>query len=563
MGNKLDPPDDAQAPVRLSKETINHIAAETGVPETIVSNIIAADGRGRSAEEIRDMILDMFQEVGTSGPEPSDAPRQGHITPEEAVGKLERLRNMLAWEPEFEARYPEAYKELFTPPFMGIGGEHREGTGLPLPSFGVRILRSEPKSVVRSRGNEHLADAYSTSYFYREMGEIPIPQSPLRVEKGYLRCILLAVADREEYFERIDPSRRYSSVPEEFVDLLTSFRDRLTRERSTELPDSSSQERIDFLRRPNFSEGDGSGIPEASYVRLTDLRLAYHFPHLHLKEVLILIFDSLEKPLQPEGVVEWKRKTLKGGLEMGERMLRKLERELSSGQEPSAQEKRQREQELEGIPTLMAVVSFATAALCLLLDLGVPGVREASSYRLGEQVEELATIVRDLRENLDRGTDELESLVANRSAGRPLRSEEALYTALVRYRLGKVGSEDLATELGYTPYSSSTGKGTRSWKKRVNEKLARAVEVERSYHPRTAAILANKDDPHIGDKAARAYRTYLAELEGVAGSYPWIEVGREIGVSAGTQRGMEEIRAYVQLGSCLERGIPTPVPYLP
>ena len=120
------------------------------------------------------MILDMFQERGASDVEPPDAPRQEHISPEDAIRKLERLRNMLFREPEFEARYPEAYKELFTPPFGGMGSEHREGTGLPLPSFRVRILRSAPKSVVRGEGEEHSADAYSTSSFHAEMGEIPI-----------------------------------------------------------------------------------------------------------------------------------------------------------------------------------------------------------------------------------------------------------------------------------------------------------------------------------------------------------------------------------------------------
>ena len=141
MGNKLEPPHDNQTPTEFSKEMISRIAAETGVSENTISNIIATDERKRSAEEIRYIILDLFQERGTSDLEPLDQPHQGHTTSEDAVGKLERLRNMLVKEPEFEARYPDAYKELFTPPHRGIGSRHPESAGVPLPSFGARMLR--------------------------------------------------------------------------------------------------------------------------------------------------------------------------------------------------------------------------------------------------------------------------------------------------------------------------------------------------------------------------------------------------------------------------------------
>jgi hypothetical protein len=59
------------SPMVLSKEEINRIAAETRVPENIVKNIVEADGGERSAEEIRDTILDMFRERGTSDLGPS------------------------------------------------------------------------------------------------------------------------------------------------------------------------------------------------------------------------------------------------------------------------------------------------------------------------------------------------------------------------------------------------------------------------------------------------------------------------------------------------------------
>jgi len=541
MGSKLDPPHDDQTPTEFSKETIGRIAVETGVPENIVNNIIATDERKRSAEEVRDMILDLFQERGTSDLEPLDQPRQGHTTSEDAVGKLERLRNMLAREPEFEARYPEAYKELFTPPHRDIGSRHPESTGLPLPSFGARVLRSDPKSMLQSERPEQLADAYSATSLHREMGEIAAPRSPLPVVKGYLRGILLAVMSREEYSERIDPSRRYTQVPKGLADLIH-------REESN-IPRRPGVLDLDMLRRPYLSESDGSGVPEGSLVRLTDLRLAFDLPHQGLKAALIPVLGSLERPLTPEGVVEWKREKS----EEFARELERMERRLSD-REPQEAEAKREEKKFEELTRFMAAISFTTAALCLFLDLGLPGVREASDYRLGEQVEALASIVWDLKEDLDRGTDKLESLVANRGAGRPPSSEEELYTALVRYRLGEASLEDLATELGITPYDSRTAKGTRSWKKRTKQKIAWGADVEKRYYPRAAGVLTNKHNRHVRDKAIRAYRKYLAEREGIAGFYPWVEVAREIRTNPQTQRGMEITMAYVQLGSCLERG---------
>jgi hypothetical protein len=138
------------------------------------------------------------------------------------------------------------------------------------------VLGNAPKSVIQPEWYEHLADAYSTTFFHREMGEIPTSRSPLPVAKGYLRGILLAVMGREEYSERIDPSRRYKEVPKELADLFGSKGLDIARRMGLK----------DILRRPLLSEGDGSGVPEESLVRLTDLRLAFDLPRRGLKEAL-------------------------------------------------------------------------------------------------------------------------------------------------------------------------------------------------------------------------------------------------------------------------------------
>jgi hypothetical protein len=54
------------------------------------------------------------------------------------------LRELLGDEVEFEARYPAAYELLF--------GGSRALSGLPLPSFGARVLRNDPQWHALSAG---------------------------------------------------------------------------------------------------------------------------------------------------------------------------------------------------------------------------------------------------------------------------------------------------------------------------------------------------------------------------------------------------------------------------
>ena len=67
--------------------------------------------------------------------------------------------------------------------------------------------------------------------------------------------------------------------------------------------------------------------------------------------------------------------------------------------------------------TGIAAVSFTAAALWLFLDLDMPGIEKASSYRLAEQVASLASIIRKLTQRLRRSTEDLSKLIANRSSG--------------------------------------------------------------------------------------------------------------------------------------------------
>src|SRR5829696_5940046 len=101
----------------------------------------------------------------------------------------------------------------------------------------------------------------------------------------------------------------------------------------------------------------------------------------------------------------------------------------------------------------------------------MPGIDKTSSYRLAEQIESLASIIRKLVQRLGRSTEDLGKLVANRSSGNHSELPGNNYSALQRYRMGHYNLRQTAEWLGITPYNSRTGKGTRAWKARVKKRL--------------------------------------------------------------------------------------------
>jgi hypothetical protein len=209
--------------------------------------------------------------------------------------------------------------------------------------------------------------------------------------------------------------------------------------------------------------------------------------------------------------------------------------------------------------TGIAAVSFAAAALWLLLDLDTPDVEKASSYRLAEQVESLASVIRKLKRRLRRSTEDLAKLTANRSSGARSELPGNNLLALQYYRLGRFDLRQAAEWLEITPYSSKTGRGTRDWKSRVRQRLKEGKKFEDEKYPRAAAIFANSDNPVIRRKARRAYRGYQYEVRH-RGECPFSLLGYWARVSRPeTMRGKEIAFAYVQLGSCILQRIP-PIP---
>jgi hypothetical protein len=464
--------------------------------------------------------------------------------------RFRQLQELLHHLFEFETRFPAAYEVLF--PKLA---RRRDRAGLYLPSFGTHVLNNYPLHTVQLQDTEQAGDAYTLT-------DNRIKRHPwgTKVERRLrfpdyedLQGILLAILSREEAGERI------------------SYWSRL-------FPTSELFDRI----KP----------PEAAYVRLTDLRLAKQIRAGSLKRRLVPILDLLERPVTKDSVLEWKLGVLGSRLEQPQRTSRDvwvkaaqemgLEDEVYISPEEPQEEMTSRtgngalpvpgeyftpilartdllERQFRNAETGIIATSFSAAALLLFIDLDTPRLTDASSSRLAEHIESLAGVVRDLIASLNRATERLEAVTANRPAGRQRDIEGNDYTALCLYRMGH-GLRETAEWLEITPYSSKTGRGTRDWKARVKLRLRNGKRIEDERYPRAAAIFAHRDNPHVRRKARRAFRRYLVEKGRSGYFFRWAGFGAFIRTgSTQTQRSFEITYAYVQLGSCILRNIP-PVP---
>src|SRR5215207_2734645 len=440
------------------------------------------------------------------------------LVPEDVGVRFRQLHKLLAFKPEFMTRYPEAHSIL-----LSHRAQRTEHGGLPLPSFGVHILRHEPTPRSFAPQGAIPGDAYSATYGRKpEMGHPPADQSVWPVDAGLLRGVLLAILSREEFTERIFP------FPED---------------------------------RDLF---EGVEAPQKSAVRLTDLRWATILESEESEQFLLHALRSLQRPITAERIVEWKHRIIGNKAEdepdpSWEEFANSPGTQDNKGAHQTKVPPAKAPDEEPVSPRIKtAMVSFAAAALFLFMDLDMPGVRDMEPYRLTEQIRRLARIIHRLMMDLSDREQELEKLLSNRAAGRQPRHESHSYHALRNWRYGH-SEEDIARSMGITPYNSKTGKGTRDWKAKLNRILLEGKEIENEHYPRAAAIFANyRDSPHIRRKAREAYYTYTYEEQTtrMPRYFPRQEVGRRIRVNHQTLRGLEIIEAYILLGSCLERGQP-------
>jgi hypothetical protein len=198
-------------------------------------------------------------------------------------------------------------------------------------------------------------------------------------------------------------------------------------------------------------------------------------------------------------------------------------------------------------------VSFAAAALLLLVDLDARKIREEGVDELAQRVKYLHNVIRKLSESLDVCTKELSKHLAGNPANRPRDPEAKHYTALVLYRMGhplykvgwRVGIKSSVPKWGI--------EGSQNWKGTVRKFIRLGVEVEEQRFPRAAEVFRRRHDEGVQKMAIEAYRGYVTswgdhltfmELQD-------LDEGDELlgGVPANEEEQVNN--AYLQLGSCL------------
>lgn len=173
------------------------------------------------------------------------------------------------------------------------------------------------------------------------------------------------------------------------------------------------------------------------------------------------------------------------------------------------------EEELKNEKMRVTAVSFAAAALLLLHDFDMVGLRSATRSDLKNYVLEIQDIISTLTKQLNTSTDNLHKLLRNRRGrrGRPAGPEAKAYKALHLHRMG-VKDKEVAQRVGINYVRRKAGggyQGTKEWRKRLGALLAKGVELEQSKLPVAAEVFAHKDEQKVQEVARWAYDEYLQQ----------------------------------------------------
>jgi hypothetical protein len=375
------------------------------------------------------------------------------------------------------------------------------------PPWGVDEILSGPS---QSWGAAEIAasrsgDAFSVSYYYTA-DDFVADQDFMPLDEGHVRRLLLEIFSREEYTDILD-HYNYSE------------------NRWFEVDEGRSSE-----------PGEGEPAPQ---VRITDLRLAKDLKPAIFRRELQSALVNLESPVTKESILRWKWDT------------------LSHYKTPPKDPRGLDEAEAAEESSRVMAVSFAAAALLLLVDLDARKLREEGVDELAQRVKDLYDVIRKLSKSLDACTNELSTHLAGNPPYRPPDPEAKHYTALVLYRMGhplykvgwRVGINSSVPKFGI--------KGSKNWKGTVRKFIQLGVEVEKQRFPRAAEVFRRSDDEAVQKKAIEAYHDYVdswgehlifMELQD-------LQEGDELlgGVPANEEEQVNN--AYLQLGSCLINGI--------
>jgi hypothetical protein len=348
-------------------------------------------------------------------------------------------------------------------------------------------------------------DAFSVSYYYTT-NDFVADQDFMPLDEGHLRRLLLEIFSREEY-----------------TDILDHF-------------NYAENRWFEVAERGSSEPGEGEPTPQ---VRITDLRLAKDLKPAVFKRQLKSALVNLKTPVTKNSVLRWKWDT------------------LSHYKTPRKDPRVLDEAEAAEESSRVIAVSFAAAALLLLVDLDARKIREEGVDELAQRVKDLCNVIRKLSESLDVCTKQLSKHLAGNPANRPRDPEAKHYTALVLYRMGhplyrvgwRVGINSSVPKFGI--------KGSQNWRGNVRKFIRLGVEVEEQRFPRAAEVFRRRHDEGVQKRAIEAYRGYVTswgqhltfmELQD-------LDEGDELlgGVPANEEEQVNN--AYLQLGSCLINGI--------
>jgi hypothetical protein len=209
-------------------------------------------------------------------------------------------------------------------------------------------------------------------------------------------------------------------------------------------------------------------------------------------------------------------------------------------------------------------ISFAAAALCLSVDLGLKNLEKSNHHDLTEIILSWRTLIDVLIRAVDDTVDETSKLLSGRKGtqgGHPPDPELKFYTALVLYRMGH-SSYDMAGQIDRSapkpPEEREDGavqeKFNRNWKGDLTKAIKKGIKIEQEKFPLAAEVFARRDEKEIREAALAAYDKYSdPSVRGPENVSVALEDGGDLlGMPANETEQME--KALIQLGSCIKRG---------
>jgi hypothetical protein len=200
-------------------------------------------------------------------------------------------------------------------------------------------------------------------------------------------------------------------------------------------------------------------------------------------------------------------------------------------------------------------ISFAAAALCLSVDLGLKIPEESSRDDLTEIILGWHTLISNLISALDDTVDGTSKLLSGRKGtkgGRPPDPQLKFYTALVLYRMGH-SPKDIATRMREDDTAQETFND--NWKGDLTKAIKKGIEIEQEKFPWAAEVFSRRDEKEIREAALSAYDKYHDPyLWGPENVSVALEDGGDLlGMPANEA---EQARiALIQLGSCIKWGL--------